>query len=117
MTTSPKVANDARRSKVLNAVHAGKLPTHPPERTWGGKGSGAPCVLCEEPIRPNEIEWELEFSRVSDTDERANFRVHPDCLTDWQLARLELARTLPTAPAGVTFANREEEASSQGGRP
>lgn len=105
--STSKNASVGRRAKVLEALRAGRLPVHSPERTWGGPGSGLPCAFCAEPLRSDEVEWELEFAPGLDTPTRTNLHVHPDCYADWDLAR---SRTLPNNDGDITLRDREREA-------
>jgi hypothetical protein len=107
VSTNNKNVSAGRRAKVLDAVLASRLPTHAPERTWGGRGSGVPCAICTEPLRSDEVEWELEFTSAPDTLTRTNLHVHPDCYADWDLAR---RRTLPSTDGDISLRAREREA-------
>jgi hypothetical protein len=49
------------REHARAAIRHGLLPKHEPRSMWGGPGSGLPCPLCAEPIRSDEIEFEVEF--------------------------------------------------------
>lgn|SRR5215469_9123566 len=68
-----------------DAAKAGTLPEHPPERMWGGPGSGAPCRLCGKTVRENEAEFELEFPLEGGAG-KANYHVHARCYTAWEAA-------------------------------
>ncbi len=59
------------------------LPDRVPEHLWAGQGSGEPCSLCDQPVQPQEIEYELD--NQSDGDERT-YRFHLRCHAMWQLA-------------------------------
>jgi hypothetical protein len=79
------------REKALRAILAGTLPESRPERIWGGKGGGAPCAICDEPVKPDENEVELEIARESSTD---GYHFHVRCFMAWdgQRQALEPAR-------------------------
>ena len=49
------------REKVRQAIVAGKLPNQEPALTFGGHGDGASCVICDEPITPHQIGFDIEF--------------------------------------------------------
>lgn len=102
------------------AIRAGKLPSRPPDRTWGGAGSGCPCAICGHPVTPDEVEIELEFATESGRSDHG-FHVHQRCLSAWELEleRLQQAppltgrsaprsagRALPTALPAGTIARR-----------
>jgi hypothetical protein len=42
----------------------GQLPFEAHPRFWGGFGTGQPCSLCEKPIQPDEIEYEVPIQAV-----------------------------------------------------
>jgi hypothetical protein len=107
VSSNTKSVGAGRHAKVLDAVLAGRLPAQAPERTWGGRGSGVPCAICTEPLRSDEVEWELEFTSGLDRLTRTNLHVHPDCYADWDLAR---HRTLPSTDGDISLRDREREA-------
>jgi hypothetical protein len=70
--------------KAVCAVKTGRLPAVDHlglARLWGGYGSGAPCSLCDEPVRPDEVEYEVE------THPSATLRFHQACHETWQKVR------------------------------
>jgi hypothetical protein len=72
------------RQKAREAIQAGKLPSHPPERMWGGQGSGRCCTICGSATERDEIEFELEFVRHDGGSDGANPLVHLCCLAAWE---------------------------------
>jgi hypothetical protein len=75
--------------KARTVIQNGKLPSRAPDRTWGGPGVGAPCAICELPVRPTEMEFEIQFardggSRVAGLDK---FHVHIRCFAAWEFER------------------------------
>jgi hypothetical protein len=50
---------DEVREKPRAVVQSGKLPARHPDRTWGGPGVGAECVVC--PVTKDEMEFEIQF--------------------------------------------------------
>jgi hypothetical protein len=75
-----------------------QLPRTVPRSMWGGNGSGRPCALCDQSIRPEEMELEVEQPIRGQA--RA-FQFHVVCQSLWQLecARDDLRKKLPnTAP-------------------
>ena len=60
-------------------ILGGRRPARPPERMWGGAGSGAPCAICGERIAPEQLEYELEYRGVGERRGRARFHVHVRC--------------------------------------
>ena len=49
------------REKAREAIQSGKLPATKPSRTWGGPGSGTECSVCGEPVKPDQMELEIEY--------------------------------------------------------
>lgn len=117
MPSNDPSANGARRDRILQAIRAKSLPFRSPDRTWGGKGSGAPCSLCGQSVRADEIEWELEFSRGVAAVEADIYKVHPACLDEWDAARRELQRVerdLPGEDCNIRLPAGEREAALDG---
>jgi hypothetical protein len=48
------------RLRARELIQRGHLPGTAPSKMWGGNGSGQCCSLCGKPIRPDEIEYEIE---------------------------------------------------------
>ena len=64
----------------------GQLPTQvAPSKMWGAYGTGKHCNLCGQPIRPDEVEYELEYG----VEPVTHLRFHIVCHSVWQL---EVAR-------------------------
>ena len=42
-------------------IARGQLPCGATSRMWGGHGSDLPCALCDKPIQPDEVEYEVEL--------------------------------------------------------
>jgi hypothetical protein len=87
------------REQAREAIRARKLPERRPNRTWGGPGLGAQCAICDAPVKPDQVEVELEFAPGSSAD---NYHVHARCFVAWEAERrdLEPARTISVdAPA------------------
>lgn len=65
------------RERIAN----GQLPRQEPSRMLGGPGSGRPCSLCDKPIEPYQIEYEIEQQEET----VRTFRFHTVCQSIWQL--------------------------------
>jgi len=78
---------DVLREKARAVIQNGKLPSRAPDRTWGGPGVGAPCVICELPVRPNEMEFEIQFARDGDNPGLDKYHVHIRCFAAWEFER------------------------------
>lgn len=75
---------------VRRLLGNGGLPSTPPDRVWGGAGSGAPCKVCGRTVGRDEVELEIEYGRR--LHEHRVFHVHVHCHHVWER---ELARGLP----------------------
>ena len=91
------------RHRVREAIRAGKLPNRRPERTWGGRGDGAPCAICDELVQQDEVEFELDFGRSEDDPGLGNdgmgLLVHLRCFQAWELERQNFDASVGPIPA------------------
>jgi hypothetical protein len=65
-------------------IASGELPCPPAARTWGSRGSGAPCSLCARPIGTDEIEYEVAAIDLREAAEPRTVRFHLPCHAAWQ---------------------------------
>jgi hypothetical protein len=75
------------REKARDVIQTGKLPSRRPDRTWGGPGVGAECAVCGLPVRPDEMEFEIQFARDGDNPGLDKYHVHIRCFAAWELER------------------------------
>ena len=75
--------DDGLRQKARAAIQSGKLPTRRPDRTWGGRGSGVPCAICDLALCRDEMELEIEF--VATGHYPKIIHVHTKCFAAWEL--------------------------------
>jgi hypothetical protein len=78
---------DILHEKVREAIQVGKLPNRRPDRTWGGPGVGGDCAICSAPVRPDEVEYELEFARDGHAPGVDKYHVHIRCMAAWEAER------------------------------
>jgi hypothetical protein len=106
--TMMSFTNEERlRDRIRQGLQDGSLPREPPARTWGGRGSGAPCAICGAPINPDQPEFEFEYGRVGNGNGPANLHVHVPCCSVWESERKALSwRRTGEAVAGL-FAAEE----------
>lgn len=64
-------------------IETGELPCYPVRRMWGSHGSGACCSLCDQPIRAEEIEYEVASGPEAD-EQAQTLRFHLTCHAIWQ---------------------------------
>ena len=96
------------RKKAREAMQAGKLPSHLPQRMWGGPGIGAGCTICGRPAGQDEVEFELEFGRDNDDRDLGIHHVHRQCFAAWELERtnFEAAGGSVSSSDGVVLETR-----------
>ena len=75
------------REKAREAIRAGKLPSRVPDRTLGGPGLGEPCTICSEPIKRDQMEFEIDFAHDGATPGVDRLHVHVRCFAAWELER------------------------------
>ena len=92
------------RAQAREAIRSGKLPHRSAVRTFSGPGAGAVCEVCRGPVRPDEMEIELEFkghltgqSSISEVLERLRatsdghrYHLHLRCFAAWEFERTKL---------------------------
>jgi hypothetical protein len=72
---------------ALERIRQGLLPAEIPKTIWAGPGAGEPCSLCDRPVNPLEMEYEINAPLPGDT--QSTLRFHLRCHALWQL---EVAR-------------------------
>jgi hypothetical protein len=80
------------RQKARAVVESGKLPSRGPDRTWGGPGVGAMCVICDLPVQRDQMEFEIQFARDGENPGLDKFHVHIRCFAAWEFERRRPAR-------------------------
>lgn len=75
---------DMLRARARERIASGQLPRAKPARSWGGRGSGLACSLCDHPIADTGPEMELEFDGAITTDA---LRFHLQCQGIWDSVR------------------------------
>jgi len=72
--------NELRRA-AQQRMATGQLPCEPQQHLWAGAGGGQLCSLCDRPIEPHQIEYELQFN----TNPTTLYRFHRICHQAWEL--------------------------------
>lgn len=67
-------------------IGSGTLPREVKRALWAGSGSGSACALCQLPVLPEQVEYE-----VQDRSERS-FGFHVRCHALWLLALTDCDR-------------------------
>ncbi len=75
------------RQQARAAIESGKMPAQRPDRTWGGPGVGARCVICEQPVSRDELEFEVQFAHDGDNPGLDKFHLHLRCFAAWEFER------------------------------
>ena len=79
------------RALARKILQAGGIPRHDPDGTWGGKEVDVPCAICGERIRPDQVEYEVQFAHDGVTPGVDLFHLHLRCLAAWELERTKAA--------------------------
>jgi hypothetical protein len=75
------------REKARQILRDGKLPNRRPDRTWGGPGVGARCSVCDLPVTPDQLEFEIQFARDGDNPGLDKYHVHIQCFAAFEFER------------------------------
>jgi hypothetical protein len=75
------------RALAREVLWVGKMPRRDPDRTWGGTGVGMHCTVCREPVTPDEVEYELQFSHDGAAPGLDRFHLHLRCFSAWEMER------------------------------
>jgi hypothetical protein len=66
-------------------IESGELPCYRVRHLWGSHGSGACCALCDQPIRTEEIEYEVASDpEAVEAAQTQTLRFHMACHAIWQ---------------------------------
>jgi hypothetical protein len=101
------------RAKAREAIRSRRLPNRAPERMWGGPGVGASCVICDTPVKRDEVEFELEFAPDGGDPDPRNYHVHVRCFAAWEFERPVNSRVLPVLSNDGTMADCERDTISR----
>ena len=86
MSGPPKLGPETLRARARERIEQQVLPRAKPARTWGGRGTGLHCSLCDEPILESEPEMELEYEAAAPAQV---VRFHLQCQSVWESERQE----------------------------
>ena len=103
------------RDKAREAIRAGTLPNHRPERMWGGPGAGVACAVCGELVGDDQLGFELEFGRERRKNMVGACAVHVRCLAAWEQEcnsqHADAGRTPATTDSGAARALRTTQSA------
>ena len=84
MNGPSKLGQETLRARARERIAQQTLPRTKPARTWGGRGTGQHCSLCDEPILDTEPEMELEYEAATPAQV---VRFHLQCQSAWEAER------------------------------
>lgn len=84
MNGPSKLGPETLRARARERIAQQVLPRTKPARTWGGRGTGQHCSLCDEPILESEPEMELEYEAAAPAQV---VRFHLQCQSVWEAER------------------------------
>ena len=79
------------REKARDAIRSGRLPARRSDRMWGGPGMSASCSVCGEPVRRDQMEFELQFERDDAGPSLDSHHFHVRCFAAWEFERIQVA--------------------------
>ena len=85
---------DNLRARAQERLEKGQLPRSKAARTWGGRGSGIACNLCDSPILTTDAEMELEFEGAPPN---RVLHLHLRCHSAWEAERQEESAVNPNS--------------------
>jgi hypothetical protein len=65
--------------KIREKMDHGILPRTPPAKMWAGQGRGDACAGCDQPILPEQIEYEFGNGQI--------VHMHLGCAAVWDAER------------------------------
>jgi hypothetical protein len=76
----------ALRILVRHGLRGGTLPRGEPDHRWDGPGLGAPCAVCTQPLRGDEVGYEIQFAhhRHGSIPGRDRYPLHVECFAAWE---------------------------------
>ena len=80
MPYGPHAPEEQLRRKARQRIADGRLPTVISRTMDAGYGSGATCNVCEHPIGPMQVEYEVKGDK-----EGSLLRFHLHCHSLWQI--------------------------------
>jgi hypothetical protein len=75
------------REQAREAIGLGKLPSHDPDRMWGGHGVGAVCTICRRPVIRNQLEIAAGYARSGPLPGLDWYHLHLRCFAAWEFER------------------------------
>ena len=73
------------RDQARYAIRSGKLPSRQPIRTWGGPGVGVVCIICDQPVAQDQMEFAIGFAGDETMPGVDTYHVHLQCFVACEL--------------------------------
>ena len=96
MTTESVLSESDLHLRVLRRIEEGRLPVALSNNIYAGYGQEAQCDLCDQPITPDSVEYEVDDPRGG-----KSMHFHSACHSEWQQECALRLKNLP-APAAQT---------------
>ena len=77
------------RDQARYAIRSGKLPSRQPDRTWGGPGVGVVCIICDQRVAQDQMEFAIGFAGDETMPGVDTYHVHLHCFAAWEFERHE----------------------------
>jgi hypothetical protein len=77
----------ALRKLARHGLRSGTLPRGEPDQLWDGPGLGAACAVCAQPVKGDEVGYEIQFAHHGSTPGRDRYHLHAECFSVWELER------------------------------
>jgi len=78
------------RQHAREALRRGRLPNRPPDRTYGGHGTGSLCTICGLRTTKEETELEIEFDHDGSIPGWVRHYLHLRCFAAWEFERTKI---------------------------
>jgi hypothetical protein len=82
--------DDNLRDKARALILVAKILKRPPDRMWGGTGTGAWCILCSERVKRGEVGLEIEYEVAGKST--TNYHIHVACYSALESERYEVTK-------------------------
>jgi hypothetical protein len=89
MSDEPREPHE-RRARVRHLIgerlRSGVLPRFRGQRTYGGRGEGAGCGCCDEPIAPSDVQYDVDQRDAAEGEVPERVRsipMHLPCYRLW----------------------------------
>ena len=75
------------RDQARYAIRSGKLPSRQPDRTWGGPGVGVVCIICDQRVAQDQMEFAIGFAGDETMPGVDTYHVHLHWFAAWEFQR------------------------------